>query len=378
MRGTPVPTLIALHAASSVALDTAAAFVAINAEQGVPSEIMVLPPGGVIQTVDGRGPYQVADYARLANESLAAAGGKLPIDENHAIDLAGPHGGPSPARGWITGLHARADGLFATVEWTESGKALVADKAYRGISPVFRHTDKGQVTRLLRASLTNVPNLRGQSALHAEGADMEAVLAKLKQMLGLSNDAKEEDIWRSLSAVIDAAAAEKAQRAVAMQAALTPIAKAAGLKDDADATAIAAAVTTLATESKGDGKTVAALQAELVTVTEKLNTLQTGIATERATAFVDGAIREGRVGVKPLRDHYIARHAQDPAAVEKEIGAFPIVGRSGASIDPPKPDKDGNIALNAEQTQVAKLLNIKPEDMQKRLAAEAAAREEAA
>lgn len=348
--------------------------IALNAEASVPVEIMLLPAGATITTIDGRGPYRVPDAAKLIADSLQATGGRMPIDENHSTDLAAPRGEPSPARGWMTGLQARADGIWAPVDWNESGRQLLADHAYRGISVVFNHREDGTITRILRASLTNRPNLRGVTALHQEQTAMEAVLIKLRQILGLAADAKEEDIWRSLNAVIEAAAAEKA-KAAAAGTAMQSIAKVAGIKEDADAATVLQAVTTLATSAtKAPGaETIAALQSELATVTTKLNDLTSSHAADRATGFVDAAIKAGRVGVKPLRDHYIAMHAVDPARVEKEINAFPVLGPSGAMQNPPKPDKDGMIALNAEQAQAAKVLGIPTEEYAKTLAAEAAA-----
>ena len=75
-----------------------------------------------------------------------------------------------------------ADGIWGKVEWTETGTALMADRAYRGISPVMVHDATGKVTAILRASLTNRPNLKGLATLHGE-LDMEP-LAELRTLLG--------------------------------------------------------------------------------------------------------------------------------------------------------------------------------------------------
>src|SRR5689334_16438106 len=98
-------------------------FVALNAsaEGAAPTKIQILPPGPVIVGIDGRR-YVVKDMLEVAQASLNVAGGKLPIDENHAIDVAAPQGQPSPARAWIVGLNAQSDGLWADVEWTEAGR----------------------------------------------------------------------------------------------------------------------------------------------------------------------------------------------------------------------------------------------------------------
>jgi phage I-like protein len=127
-----------------------------------------LLPAGLVSTNDGRGPYKVPNAQQLATTSLLASQGRLPIDESHATDLAAPNGQPAPARGWIVDLQARVDGLWGRVEWTKAGAQLLSDRAYRFISPVIRHTQDGTVTQLLRASLTNVPNLIGLTALNQE------------------------------------------------------------------------------------------------------------------------------------------------------------------------------------------------------------------
>lgn len=345
--------------------------IALNATGGAAEWIMVLPAGagGVIATVDTKGPFRVTDFQKLATDSLNAAGGRIPIDENHATDLAAPLGGPSPARGWATEFDVRADGIYARVEWSASGAQLMSEKAYRFISPVLRIDKQKNVERILRASLTNTPNLPGMAALNSQENDMD-LLAKLRDMLGLATDADEAAIWAKFETWMKGAKTEVAN------AILAPIAKAVGLKDSADATTVLNAVTTLATAKPADATalqaTIGGLQAELTTVTNNFNTLQTTIKTEKATAFVDAAIKRGVVGVKPLRDHYITMHAADPARVEKEIGAMSVLGASGALETPPA-NKGGTIALNSEQKNAAKILGIPEADYLKTLQSEAAA-----
>src|SRR5581483_1517913 len=136
---------------------------------------------------------------------------------------------------------------------------------------------------------------------------------KLREALGLAADATEETVLNAVKSAKDAA-----------KTALQSVAKAAGLKDDAKPEEVMQAVTALAAaRSEAGSAEVKALQTELADVTKQLNALKSDRAREKAIAFVDGAIKEGRVGVKALRDHYIERHASDPAAVEKEIAALP-------------------------------------------------------
>ncbi len=349
MLRTVSPDLISLHA--SAARTEGGAAVALCAALPLPEadaapEWIHLLPAGSIATDDGRGPYKVADAAKLVEASLTAMNGAGIVDENHATDLAMPRGDPAPARGWIKALDVRADGIWGKVDWTESGKALMADKAYRHVSPVITHRPDGTVTAILRASLVNRPNLRGLAALHASTLKETSMdfLEKLRAKLGLAADATEDAILAAI------------QPATALQAALGPIAKAAGLAETADATAVLAGVEALKSAEKGDGTAITALQAALTDVTGQFNTLRDKTVKKEAEAFVDGAIAAGKVGVKPLRDDYVAMHMADPAKAEKMIGALPSL--NGTIITDPAPANGDAVSLNASEKAVAKMLGV--------------------
>lgn len=340
--------------------------IALTASGEPPEWIMLVPAGagGVISTVDSRGPYRAANLQQLAQASLRA-GDRLPLDENHATDLAAPNGGPSPARGWVTEVQARADGLWGRVEWSEPGAALMRERAYRFISPVFTHDKAGNITALLRASLTNTPNLRGMAALHSQETDMD-LLAQLRKLLGLAEDADEAAVIAKITALkgddtATASAIKPLTAALSLQSsenltlptlaghvttALASIAKAAGLQDGAGVDAITKAVTTLAGKASSDDTAIVALQAELTSVTTKLNEHTARSARERATAYVDGEVAKGRVGVTPMRDEYISMHMQDAARTEKLIGAMPILNNHGTLTPPPA--KKGTVDVDVD------------------------------
>ncbi len=313
-----------------------------------PDWIHLLPTAeGAIQTSDARGPYQVGDAARLIAASFAE-GNKLPIDENHATDLAAPKGLPAPARGWIVEMQARADGIWGRVEWTGRGRELVTDRAYRAISPVVLHDKAKRIVRVLRASLVNRPNLRGLAALHEEQS--MSFNQRLAEALGLEATATEDQILEAVGAA--------AKPDTALQSAIAEIGTALGVEGAANAQAVVDAAKSL---GKRD-ELVPALQAEIATLTTEVTALKEGTARARAEAFVDGEIRRGRAGVKPLRDHYIAMHMADPGRVEKELGALPVIGSTGTVQTPPPAQADGTIALNAEQIAVARMLGMSTED----------------
>lgn len=302
--------------ASSLALCAA---LPVEAGEDAPEWVHLLPAGAVT-TNDGRGPYTVASMAALAEASLKP-GQKLVLDECHSSDLAWKVSGSAPARGWIVALEARDDGLWGRVEWTPTGRQLMAEKAYAGISPVIHHDKYNRVHLLLRASLTNTPNLQGLTALHSEDNTMDWK-AMLIELLGLDSAA-------------DDAAIEGALKNKMAQPALQSV--------------------DLLTHP-----TVVALQSEITNLTTKLNSVTEDQSRKDATAFVDAAIAEGRAGLKPVRDEYIALHMRDAGQAKKLIEAMPKL--SGTVLDggDPPAAKDG--ALTAEDRQVMALFNISEEE----------------
>ena len=126
----------------------------------VPEWIKVLP-AGTFKGRDGRGPFKNTDPAKIiANTNLFPTVEAMTIDYDHAADFA-PNGGGEPA-GWFKELQISDGAIFARIEWTEKGRQAVDAKEYCYISPVFTFDEKtGEVLQLLRAGLTNSPNLYG-------------------------------------------------------------------------------------------------------------------------------------------------------------------------------------------------------------------------
>jgi phage I-like protein len=301
-----------------------------------------LLPAGEFSGADGRGPFDGGDLAALIAASMAA--GKLPVDENHATDLAGKQGQPAPARGWITAMEARDDGVWGRVEWTASGQALLADKAYRGISPVFLATkDGGQVTRILRAALTNDPNLPLKT-LHNRSQDMD--LSAFRTALKLPEAAD--------GAAILAAVTALHSRAAEADAALARFAKAAGAPDGADADALATHLQAQAAKIAGAGD-AARLADTVVQLQTQLDTLKSAQAKADATRVVDQALAAGKP-IKALRDHYIARHQVDPAGVAKELDAMPSLHEGG--IKPARQAQPSAVSPDASPEEISRKADI--------------------
>jgi len=311
------------------------------------SDWLHLVPAGTFSGADGRGPFVVKDVEALISASMAG-GRKLPIDENHSIDLVGAKGGASPARGWIVELQARADGIWGRVEWTAEGRKLVEEKSYGFLSPVFLHS-KGKphsVGQLLRVALTNDPNLTQLTALHhSKDSEMDK---DLRKALGLPEDADDAAV---LEAVTTAHAASTAH--TALMARLVEVAEAEeGATADELVTSLQAKVA-----NKGDDE-AEDLRKQVKSLNTQLTQVMTTTAKKEAEAAIDAAIEGGRL-VPALRDHMIARHMKNPAEVETELKAMPSL-RTG-SLHGFKPSGDGDEAgLSPEDTSVCAMMGLDP------------------
>jgi phage I-like protein len=277
-------------------MDVSSHTVSLPAGDGVPQWIHLIP-AGVFSGADGK-KYVLRDPQAVITASMTA--GKLPVDENHSTQRAPETGSPSPARGWIVELESRADGIWGRPEWNDSGTALMTDRAYKGISPVFEHTKDGTVLRIISAALTNNPNLTQLTALHTSGDNMDKI--EICTALGIAGTVDDAEVLTTLQTA--------AQARVAL-------------------TAATAQVETLKGEI-AELKRTHVPSSKVVELETSFNTLQAQLKTEKATAFVDGAIKAGKP-IAAVRDLYIAQHVADPETVEKQINALPSINAGGAT-----------------------------------------------
>lgn len=325
---------------------TAHCTVALPDAAGVPEWLHIMP-AGTFKAVDGRGPYHLVDAQAVIAASMAA--GRIPVDENHSTNLALAAGNPSPARGWIIAMEPRADGIWARIEWNQSGTALMTDRAYRAVSPVYQHQRDGTVLRITSVALTNNPGLTQlQNLFTNQETGMDPV--QFRTALGLPETADEAAI---LARVTELAATAPAQAAM-----MTRIAQAAGATEatpDAIITAIAA--------RQAPSAEIARMTATITGLETQVATLRADQARAAATAEVDAAIRAGKP-VNALRDHYITRMTADPDGVRRELAALPSIHDGGVkpgagAIDP----KD--IDLTADDRLVIAQMNLDPEAFKK-------------
>jgi phage I-like protein len=259
----------------------------------------------------------------------------IAIDYDHATDFGAPQGNPAPAAGWITEFAIRSGAIWGRVEWTERAASAIRAHEYRYISPVFQYAPgDGTITRLLRAGLTNNPNLylTAISAAGDEESNMDEFLKKLRDILGLPADASTDDILERLSTAgnYDAEAAHRS-----------------GNFDAARYVAVA----------------------EFQQALSELNTLKMERAREKAEHAVDAAIRSGKL-VPAHREWAISYCAADPKGFAGFAARQPVVlpGELNLGGDPRTALSRSHLGAMLSGTEIAicSLLGVTQNDFVKR------------
>ncbi len=333
--GKLIPTFVIDTAGAPAAAEQAEAG---NADGSAPEWIELLP-AGVFYGRDGRGPFRLDDPDAVIESTRALQmNAGLPIDYDHATDFGAPEGRPAPAAGWIRELAIRGGALWGRVEWTARAADSIVAREYRYVSPVFQFDPKdGSVTRLLRAGLTNNPNLHltaiAAARIAAQAAKdeiMEFPIQELRELLGLDSDASGADV---IVKVRELRAASEA----------SGIATGAHAHDPAHYVAIA----------------------EFERALTELNALKAERARERAAHTVEDAIRAGKV-VPAQREWAIAYCAADGRGFAAFAAKQPsILGAdSGLGGEPPVERRLG--ILNAAELVICSQLGLKHSEFLKR------------
>lgn len=295
----------------------------------VPEWVMVLP-AGISRGVDGRGPYDLNDPASVVTASMLG-GRPLAFDYNHQTVFAALNGSPSPASGWIDQLEVRDGAVWAHVDWTTNGRAAVASKDYRFISPAFLHDKQnGRIQKLVSAGLVNSPNLIELPAIAS------ALRVVSQEPTGDTNLMDKELQGR--------------------------LAVAFGLPTD---TAVAALVThaeqhkpSIATGAPDPSKYVP--MAAFTDLQTQVATLMANAASKNATALVDSAAKSGKL-TPAMREWGLAYASSNPDGFGTWLAAAPVIVAPGAdpSLTGDEPKGDG--LLTATELAVCATLGITPE-----------------
>lgn len=267
-----------------------------------PPDWIHLLPAGSFPAVGGRKRLRVTDPQAVIATSMTS--GKLVVDENHSTDLAAPRGKGSPAMGWLEQLESRADGIWGRVKWTRRGRTALEDHAYRAISPVLVSEPDGTVTQILRAALTNNPDL-SLTTLHSrtteqEGRDMSYPLAALRSRLGLKSDADETAINQAL---------ERSRAAITLHSQAAALA---GLHDNATPDDVVAALK----------KQVTLHSADATRLQTQLDELRKENARVRAEGWLGEAGRK-KIISDDLKSRLLTLHSSDAALAEQIVAGLP-------------------------------------------------------
>ncbi|SEN51698.1 Mu-like prophage I protein [Gemmobacter aquatilis] len=179
------------------------------AQSSVESWVQLLP-SGQFDLANKRGPWVVKDMAAVIAASQADVQRGMPVDMDHALDRRNE--AEAPAAGWIEELAAREDGIWARIAWTPTGKAKIAGREYRFISPVVMVTKAGEVMAVKRAGLTNAPAIAmkaicttEEDAPTGEDGDAAAVVRMLREALGAPADMPVADLIKRARNILNAA-----------------------------------------------------------------------------------------------------------------------------------------------------------------------------
>lgn len=138
---------------------------------------------GVVQVVDSECVSLVVNrFNQEADAGTLRHGHEMLVDHEH---FAADTDKESRAYGWLQRLQARADGIYAKIRWTNTGKAAVDGGDYRFFSTEYAPSDvrvlntgsgmqRVRPLRLDGLSLTNMNNNRGQKPITNRGNAADA------------------------------------------------------------------------------------------------------------------------------------------------------------------------------------------------------------
>lgn len=201
-------------------------------------------PAGRFRSADGSGRpatpaegwlLEAGDAAALIARAKQRSDKKL-IDYEHQ-SMRASEVAPAPAAGWVAALEWRdpADGepggLYAVPEWTPRAAAMIADREYRYLSPLFSYDPAtGRVLDLVSVGLVNQAGLDGLADLAALAArkhffpeeNPPMIPKPLLAALGAADTATEADALAAVAALNTERDTLKAELAALKSAAPDP------------------------------------------------------------------------------------------------------------------------------------------------------------
>jgi len=335
-------------------------------KSGQAPEWILLLPLGEVALGDGRERFLVDEAALKAMvQHFGERGVDLVIDYEHQT----PSGHKAPAAGWIKELEARAEGLWARVEWTEEARRHLEAKEYRYFSPVLRlEKENRRPVALLHVALTNTPAINHLSPLVAksrsqwpavsgqksgpqafleiwqpaathlhEEKNLEELLERMKSAMGLNAETSGEEVL--------ALAVEKLNTIPVFMEAANLL----GLPDEASAAQIKGAVSALQSNME-----------QLRQVQEEFAALKAELAEQEVQEAVQGALKAGKI--YPYQKETALRYARNDMEgfktfIEKALPVVPL-GELNVIRDDTGPGGGG---LTSGKLAVCEAMGLAPE-----------------
>lgn len=306
----------------------------VGADGAVRDQFLIMPFGNPFKARDGRS-WILRDRGH-AEQVLAMskdfwAGTEMMIDYDHqAAYAADGVGNTAPAAAWVKSLTIGDDGIHAQVEWTAPARAALEKREYRYISPDFRFAKKtGEVTRIVRASLTNSPALDLPALAHirtgapaGEEPDMKTITLSAASVVALAAvlAMKPEDLDETK-------VLEGVQQLGADHTALTAIRAELEIDTDADQAVAIAAIRDRGKTEIDPSKYVP--KAGYDDLASRLKALEEG----KVLASVDEAVAAGKIA-PAMKAWAIKLGKQDAAALASYIEqSVPFAGKAQVKGD---------------------------------------------
>lgn len=326
---------------------------------GAPEIISVLPLGHV---KSAKGEFDVDGESFAAMKAqIAQRGVDLVVDYEHQT-LTGEQ---APAAGWVKELFLDDGQIKARVEWTDKAKAYLSNREYRYLSPVItvRKADN-KAMGLHSIALTNTPAIEHMEAivnsLNFEGGQNTMDFMKeLAKLLGLGEDATEEQVKEALKACLEEnkslkeSAAETAKQQPPEDdkvVANKEVCELLGLKAGAATADVAAAIMALKSGNIGG-----------VNLAEQVKSLEAKLADRDAEEAVEMALKAGKItpAQREWAKGYALKNLEDfKGFVEKAPQVVPMGDVGGSESLALKRDEVDEATL-----LVCKQLGISAEDV---------------
>ena len=329
---------------------------------GAPEVISVLPLGHV---TSAKGEFNVDGESFSAMKAqIAQRGVDLVVDYEHQT-LTGEQ---APAAGWVKELFLSDGQIKARVEWTDKAKAYLESREYRYLSPVItvRKADN-KATGLHSIALTNTPAIEHMEAIvnsldYEEGGQntMNEFMKKLAALLGLGEDATEEQVTEALKACLEENKSLKETVEAGKQppaeddkvVANKEVCELLGLQAGAATADVAAAIRSLKGGIGGG-----------VNLVEQVKNLEAKLADRDAEEAVEMALKAGKItpAQRDWAKGYALKNLDDfKGFVEKAPQVVPmgdVGGSESLALKGGEPDEATLL--------VCKQLGISPEDVKK-------------